>query len=166
MTCPPFCQQCGGNLGHPANGDWICRNCRKEEKVTHQPKLAELAERCEAATGPDRELDCAIAVALNRTDEGGSGFHRVFADDSVFEQVRAQLFTASLDAAMTLVPKDWRRSNLYEAEPQNKSSRGWLEYATLQRRTGGSHVMGTGAIPALALTAAALRARAAMEERK
>jgi len=64
--------------------------------------LLKLAERVEAATGPDRELDCAIAVALERTDEGGSGFHRVFPDDSVFEQVRSLPFTASLDAAMTL----------------------------------------------------------------
>lgn len=27
MTCPPFCDTCGGNLGHPANGDWTCEKC-------------------------------------------------------------------------------------------------------------------------------------------
>jgi hypothetical protein len=30
--------------------------------------LLELASRCEAATGPDRKLDLAIAVAINRDD--------------------------------------------------------------------------------------------------
>jgi hypothetical protein len=27
MTCEPFCDSCGGNLGHPANGDWTCSKC-------------------------------------------------------------------------------------------------------------------------------------------
>lgn len=27
MTCEPFCDLCGGNLGHPANGDWTCDKC-------------------------------------------------------------------------------------------------------------------------------------------
>lgn len=28
MTCPPFCDGCGGNLGHPANGDHTCDRCK------------------------------------------------------------------------------------------------------------------------------------------
>jgi tRNA(Ile2) C34 agmatinyltransferase TiaS len=28
MTCAPFCDLCGGNLGHPANGDWTCNRCK------------------------------------------------------------------------------------------------------------------------------------------
>lgn len=28
MTCGPFCDRCGGNLGHPANGDWLCSKCK------------------------------------------------------------------------------------------------------------------------------------------
>jgi hypothetical protein len=27
MTCPPFCAKCGGNLGHPANGNELCKKC-------------------------------------------------------------------------------------------------------------------------------------------
>jgi hypothetical protein len=30
MTCGPFCERCGGNLGHPANGDWTCDKCKGE----------------------------------------------------------------------------------------------------------------------------------------
>lgn len=28
MTCAPFCDGCGGNLGHAANGDWLCKKCK------------------------------------------------------------------------------------------------------------------------------------------
>jgi transcription initiation factor TFIIIB Brf1 subunit/transcription initiation factor TFIIB len=28
MTCEPYCDECGGNLGHPANGDWTCAKCK------------------------------------------------------------------------------------------------------------------------------------------
>lgn len=31
MTCPPFCDGCGGNLRHPANGDWTCAKCKIKE---------------------------------------------------------------------------------------------------------------------------------------
>jgi hypothetical protein len=119
--------------------------------MTSSNTVSDLAERCEAATGPDRELDCAIAVALGRTDEGGSGFHRTFPDDSVFEQVRALLFTASLDAAMTLVPEGavWSVGNFgFDEKPM--STVGEIEV--------------NAATPALALCAAALKARAALKQ--
>lgn len=28
MTCAPFCDNCGGNLGHPSNGDFTCAKCK------------------------------------------------------------------------------------------------------------------------------------------
>lgn len=28
MTCPPFCDTCGGNLGHASNGDDTCAKCK------------------------------------------------------------------------------------------------------------------------------------------
>jgi hypothetical protein len=31
LTCPPFCNTCGGNPGHPANGDWTCAKCKRDE---------------------------------------------------------------------------------------------------------------------------------------
>lgn len=27
----PECERCGGNLGHPANGDWLCSKCKADE---------------------------------------------------------------------------------------------------------------------------------------
>lgn len=63
--------------------------------------LNELAERCEKATGPCRELDKDIAIALGahtvQIDRGGRGM-MLFADSGG----PLPLWTASLDAAMTL----------------------------------------------------------------
>lgn len=30
MTCEPFCDTCGGRLGHPANGDFTCNKCKRK----------------------------------------------------------------------------------------------------------------------------------------
>jgi hypothetical protein len=60
--------------------------------------LLALADRCEKATGPDRELECRIWCALN-----GHTFDlckQVVGDLSKWEVAPA--YTASLDAAMTL----------------------------------------------------------------
>lgn len=65
--------------------------------ATHQD-LIDLAIRCEQATGPDRSLDGKIQHTL---DPGGC---------RVFHMGCAGLkneFTGSIDAALTLVPKDW-----------------------------------------------------------
>lgn len=61
-------------------------------------KLEELAARVEAATGPDRELDGAIGRAVGATPlmMCDTGNVEIFAS-----------FTASLDAALTLVPEGW-----------------------------------------------------------
>ena len=74
--------------------------------------LLALAERCEQAAGPDRELDQEISrVLLPATAEGITrsryGWsYRVFGpsgwDD---EWIETLPFTASLDAAVTLVPE-------------------------------------------------------------
>jgi hypothetical protein len=37
MTCEPFCDSCGGNLGHPAHRDWTCDKC-KTERLAKGPK--------------------------------------------------------------------------------------------------------------------------------
>ena len=111
--------------------------------------LIELAERCEQATGPDRELDAAIQRALG----DGSGEHW-FTDcfgNHVTDAIAPQV-TASLDAAMTLAG-DWgfdvRRAvggvGIVEVYPE-----GFCQP---------SH-RGRAQSPALALCAAALRARA------
>ena len=106
--------------------------------------LNELAARVEALSGPCREIDAMIWRATVR-----DAIH--WGDDA------AMRFTASLDAAMSLVPDDamWRLGHDGEgADPSQflavivgMTERWWALAAT----------------PALALTAAALRARAAME---
>ena len=61
-----------------------------------------LIERLEAATGPDRELDAAILVAVGgkrRFDDWWIGYR--------FIGREASAFTASIDAALTLVPEGW-----------------------------------------------------------
>jgi hypothetical protein len=102
----------------------------------------ELAERCEAATGPDRELDAEIAQVV--------GAQPVMICDTGNVLIY-QSFTASLDAAMTLVPEGrrWLLQTLmtgkYRAEADWNGS-------------------GQGSTPALALCAAALRAIAARKD--
>jgi hypothetical protein len=66
--------------------------------------MMELIERLEKATGPDRELDLAIAIAVwgrpgvlvGRQDEPGGPIH----DHAYWE------YTKSIDAALTLLPSD------------------------------------------------------------
>jgi hypothetical protein len=78
-------------------------------------ELLRLAERCEAATGPDRHLDVHIAATLfpkrfgdkrsaeiYRTHRGGYNC----ADREHLADIAPRV-TASLDAATTLVPEGW-----------------------------------------------------------
>lgn len=130
-------------------------------------RLLELAERCEKATGPDRELDVAVCAAFGVSDnqpklEGVLGERHCRPSDdwrrvefrTVHEGVDHILasreplpVTASLDAAMTLVGEAWwsvQRAPCaegYDAEV-------------------GNDAIHHGATPALALCAASLRARA------
>ena len=107
---------------------------------TERAKLLELAERCEAAEGPDRGLDMLICTALNtgrRTDPRDPGPDR---------------FTASIDAAMSLVPEGWNRS--FTDDPDD------LGCVIGELWTRKRNAVGHAATPALALTAACLRARA------
>lgn len=98
-----------------------------------------ISERVEQAEGPSRELDLAICIALNTgrgTDPRNPG---------------APPYTSSLDAAMLLVPVGFRRiidafnSGTSEALLNRGSERKWHH--------------AKAATPALALCAAALKAR-------
>lgn len=128
------------------------------------PSLEQLALRVEAATGPDRELDAGIAVAI-----GGKSVD-IHADGDIgwvnFEVGRRPLrsYTGSLDAAMTLKPDEWFISGASEQED------GRFCFALFPRRPDDLGVPRTfeahsalvaravAATPALALCAAALRA--------
>jgi hypothetical protein len=101
--------------------------------------LLELAERCEQASGPDRELDLDITEALDLAGRAA---------------LSLVPFTASLNAAMTLVPEGCS----WSLHKHNSYSRAGV-FVDDGRDPG--HYC-DAATPALALCAAALRARAAM----
>lgn len=114
-------------------------------------KRIELAERCERAAGPDREIDMEIYRSLDHAIEQSWPHWNKEQQDMVTPE-----YTASLDAALTLVPPwSWRVGNL-------ASGRAFADLGTQK-----SLQCIEGATPALALCAAALRARATMntEER-
>lgn len=108
--------------------------------------LLDLAERCERATGPDRELDYELAMVAGYTEIG----HRVYRDPQGKYYGSAPYYTRSIDAAMTLVPEgaEW------ECGTAHLVNRGWANVITRDRES-----KGKAATPALALCAAALRAR-------
>ena len=96
----------------------------------------DLAQRCEAATGPDRALDAEICQAV---------FGRF---------IGVAKYTASLDAALTLVPGEafWRVGH-DGAGPDPSAFR-----ADVFQTPGTGLNVARSATPALALCAAALRA--------
>jgi hypothetical protein len=119
--------------------------------------LLELAERCEQALSADRELDCRIHCAIE-----GLSFDACLAVVPNLADWIALYYTASLDAAMTLVPEPlpgWRRSRFELAHSSGDPA--WfakLLYLGPPIKMIDAH--GIAATPALALCAAALRARA------
>lgn len=103
--------------------------------MTHPSNaLLELADRVEQATGPDRDLDGEIHSGIGKRDQQWS---------------YAPSYTASLDAAMTLVPEGLD-VNLWWG------IRKGLPLATAEIDAG---MVGMAATPALALAAACLRTR-------
>jgi hypothetical protein len=130
--------------------------------------LLELAERCEQATGPDRELDAEIAEASGNVPEDYQRathygeprpyFWHKFEREGEIIPLR---YTASLDAAMTLVPEG------LEGRVEWRTGKGMHPaYASMWgcgARDIDRHDNGHGKTPALALCAAALRARAGQQ---
>ncbi len=115
--------------------------------MSRKDELLALAR--DALAGPDREVDAAIFVALNPA-------YLSAPTEIVMSHVETLPYTASLDAAMSLVPE-----GAFGGE--------------IKWDTGGAHALvGFGGIPetqhayaatpALALTAASLRALAATEQ--
>jgi len=115
--------------------------------------LEALAVRCEAAVGGDRELDMEIAIAVGWHPPGVDP--RLYRSDetNALYRHRTPLYSASLDAAMTLVPEGY--------DVCIETVGGW-HYASVNPPE--DEIMGqieASSLP-LALTAAALRARATM----
>ena len=135
--------------------------------MTRADELLGLAERVEALTGPDREVDAEIAVAVSG-DKGawvvGPSPQSVFAHQPGWYRTsddkshQAPPFTASLDAAMSLVPKD-RRVSIVQL-PDGAWGAAML---VLEPSQADPCLIQDAKSAALALTAAALRALAAIE---
>ena len=125
--------------------------------MSRKDELLALAERVEALTGPDREVDAAIAQAVGA--EHGPRETVYYESRSVhYIDEIAPAYTASLDAAMSLVPEGWRWHSYYW--PRKDGPR-LMSLVTNRPHAGIAH--GKAATPALALTAAALRAIATLE---
>lgn len=137
--------------------------------------LIELAERCEKSIGPDRDLDALIMATLFRREnrligtreemDDGSWRHIktcVWVDPATDEWVStaAREFTSSIDAAMTLVPQGFA---VELSEAWGPGRKDWT--ATMKRRSidgAGTWPKANSDKPALALCAAAMRARASV----
>lgn len=144
-------------------------------KTVESPLLA-LGDQCEQATGPDRELDARIFNAASeqmerwnrralklplekRRSRYDDGWVHVYAgkgeDDPYAEDLPR--YTASLDAAMTLLDESWF-FHVSRFSPES-GSRGQAH--VYPNRGLGDDYESEAATPALSLCAAALRARAA-----
>lgn len=122
-------------------------------------ELEELAERCEQAEGPDRELDIAIHNALRIMRKSYQTAH--------YKPRNAKAVTATIDAALTLSPTGWRftirqhetgafarlQSADFKSETWGKGE-DWITEVVA-----GEEAAGEARTAALAICAAALRAR-------
>jgi hypothetical protein len=131
--------------------------------------LMDLAKRCEAATGPDHELDALIwcevfapaDAYVKQSPFNGAWciYHGVsFRDPNKprlweAEGSRVLPVTASLDAALTLVPASLRNTAMVL----------FCQPAKAGFERDGIFTYFEAATPALALTAAALRAHASLD---
>lgn len=141
--------------------------------MTDRDTLLALATLCEDATWPDRALDAAITVALTEgatgverppldglTDEPQAGWLLTFDTPRPWTErwVCVPAYTASLDAALTLVPEGAGIKLDRHWTPRHE---GPVWMAVLYTGLGEMHVSEDRPTPALALCAAALLARAA-----
>jgi hypothetical protein len=144
-------------------------------------ELLKLAALCEKAEGPDRELDADVfkalgapvpfqfmnkLIALEFNDVEQAYFARVSDDMQV--RYSPPAYTASLDAALTLVPEglEWELLALDAARDPRfgrfQARIMLLTYAEDPEELG-PQAIANAATPALALCAASLRARDAAE---
>jgi hypothetical protein len=137
-------------------------------------ELLKLAERCEAASGPDRRLDAEIGAAvrampMNDPDAWISGWPHPFIAAPQFKgsiaapnnaggivcHWEARDYTASIDAAMTLIAADV----FFHVSRFSPECDGRGQAHVYPNRGIGDDYEAEAATPALALCAAALRAR-------
>lgn len=115
--------------------------------------MRDLIERLQSATGPDRELDeeiaCEVGAYPANWDLALPGYTLEY---YMTWSNCAPTYTASLDAAMTLVPEGTGFGLLLSRDRKDCRADIWSDERTEER-------FFTGATPALALCIAALKAR-------
>jgi hypothetical protein len=132
--------------------------------------MNDLVARLEAATGPDGDLDMAIFKSLGWKEvyfgDNSRGYFVPHYKQWQHEDGRTRralpeavpMYTASIDAALTLVPEDWffhiSRFSLDVSEPRCDAS--------VYRRSDRECFQSDGPTIALAICIATLRARTAM----
>jgi len=122
--------------------------------MASEAELLALASRVEAASRPDRELDALVNAACCIGTIPCEQYPTIeaWASSALRHNWNFPRYTASLDAAMTLVPEgDWAEGSL--SSPGQLEIHGPCTFDPIGK--------GWAATPALALTAACLRARAA-----
>ena len=119
-------------------------------------QLLELAERVEGLSGPCRDVDALIKEAFGHSWDYAADWGPRGSDRPV-----AYPYTASLDSAMTLVQegRDWMVDNFDGPHDRRCSASVFNKPVALYQ-----DFEGFSTTPALALTAASLRAKAAMIE--
>lgn len=105
--------------------------------------MNDLITRLEHAYGPDRELDRAIHIRDGLLGVGMYGDH--------------PRYTASIDAALTLVPEGWTVATICQNDDKSWFAELREGFLTSYNRVALSPVKSS--TPALALAAAALKAR-------
>jgi hypothetical protein len=150
--------------------------------MTDAQELLKLAERVEALTRPDRETDALIRCALFAADGayveqskingawcvlevGYNGKVRSWEPKGLSQEQRIGSFTASLDAALSLVPKGWAFTVARwwcDGDDKPLFYADCADLVKIQADEDGEIMEGRALTPALALTAAALRAMAAL----
>lgn len=124
---------------------------------------ADLIERLEKATGPDRELDALVHVIVMRSvwrehyriEPHMDGRCTVYLSNGGKYREASPAYTASLDAALKLVPEGWKISQLTWGSVEVAAE---LVKAELTHYTAGISLVD---FPAIALCIAALKAREA-----
>lgn len=132
-------------------------------------ELNELADRLEAATGPDRELDkemhklfCEVPELAPKNHSYGWREEKTYWWCDIGEDQRTprktitpKRYTSSIDAAMTLVPDGWETAIYLGGVNANVQ----METEEMRQKMGFFPIDATAVTPALAICVAALRAR-------
>jgi hypothetical protein len=123
--------------------------------MTSKAEWIALAERCEGATGPDRDLDCALYALVRRHMNPVALLESFRREISI--QSMVDCFTASLDAITALIERElpgWEwQANGNRGKPKSLA---WVYSGSQHDKVHKSYA----ATPALALCAAFCRAMA------